>query len=87
MCIRDRYYERIGDHAVNIGGRVRYMVTGWLPEHTGAARVQARTRTEHPSDEADDDAGEPVVAANGDGAGVEGDGRSGLRLAPPAQDA
>jgi hypothetical protein len=26
---------------VNIGERVRYMVTGWLPEHTGAARVAA----------------------------------------------
>ena len=32
-----RYYERIGDHAVNIGQRVEYMVTGWLPEHTGAS--------------------------------------------------
>jgi phosphate uptake regulator len=30
------------DHAVNIGERVRYMVTGWLPEHTGAARAAAR---------------------------------------------
>ncbi|MGZ4716206.1 MAG: hypothetical protein ACXWCB_05845, partial [Acidimicrobiales bacterium] len=35
-------YERIGDHSVNIGVRVEYMVTGWLPEHTGAARLHAR---------------------------------------------
>lgn len=37
-----RFYERIGDHAVNMGERVRYMVEGWLPEHTGALRAQAR---------------------------------------------
>ena len=42
LALIGRYYERIGDHAVNIGARVEYMVTGWLPEHSGAARLVAR---------------------------------------------
>lgn len=36
-----RYYERVGDHSVNIGERVRFMATGLLPEHAGAERVRA----------------------------------------------
>ncbi len=40
LAVVARFYERIGDHAVNIGERVRYVVTGWLPEHKGAARYR-----------------------------------------------
>lgn len=42
LALFGRYYERVGDHAVNIGERTVYMVTGWLPEHTGVARSRLR---------------------------------------------
>lgn len=42
LALVGRFYERLGDHAVNIGHRVQYMCTGWLPEHTGAARAAQR---------------------------------------------
>ncbi len=37
-----RFYERLGDHAVNISQRVLYITTGWLPEHDSARRHEAR---------------------------------------------
>src|SRR4029453_7655813 len=69
LALVGRYYERIGDHAVNIGERVRYIVTGWLPERTGVPRVAAtgeRTRTPLTSAQADGDTAPGAVKANGD---------------------
>ena len=37
-----RFYERIGDHAVTIGQRVQFIITGWLPENKGAERFRNR---------------------------------------------
>ncbi len=37
-----RFYERVGDHAVNIGERVRFMADGVMPEPVGSARLHGR---------------------------------------------
>lgn len=42
-----RFYERLGDHAVNISHRVTYIATGWLPQHEGARRQAALDAEAH----------------------------------------
>lgn len=42
MAMVARFYERLGDHAVNISHRVLYIATGWLPEHDAARRHHER---------------------------------------------
>ena len=89
LALVGRYYERIADHAVNIGERVRYMVTGWKPEHVGAARLAQRRAAGLPTFDDEpgvpEGAGSPAVeaASNGvapngtrpdPGAGAAGDG-------------
>lgn len=55
MAMVARFYERLGDHAVNISQRVLYVTTGWLPEHDAAMRHRARTAIEgDPGDEGAD---------------------------------
>ena len=51
LALIGRYYERIGDHAVNMGERVAFLVSGWMPEHTGAARFEQRGRKTSPAND------------------------------------
>ena len=41
MAMVARFYERIGDHAVNISQRVIYIATGAMPEHDSSQRSRA----------------------------------------------
>ncbi len=45
LAVVARFYERIGDHAVNIGERVGFAITGWLPDHRGAGRARPPRQT------------------------------------------
>jgi phosphate transport system protein len=45
LAVVARFYERIGDHAVNIGERVGFAITGWLPDHRGAGRTRPQRLT------------------------------------------
>ena len=45
LAVVARFYERLGDHAVNVGNRVRYIATGVLPEHEPGSARAAATRS------------------------------------------
>ena len=43
MAMTARFYERIGDHAVNMAHSVQYLITGVIPasgDHRRAGRMQ-----------------------------------------------
>ena len=46
LAMVGRYYERVGDHAVNIAKRVCYLVTGGLDEHLVGPRVRIQVDRE-----------------------------------------
>lgn len=54
LALVSRFYERLGDHAVNMGEMVQFVVTGWMPEHTGAARARARREAKQQQQAAED---------------------------------
>ncbi|MCP3989821.1 MAG: phosphate signaling complex protein PhoU [Actinomycetia bacterium] len=74
LALVARYYERVGDHAVNIGERVTYMVTGRLPEHdTGELMARMRTVLRHADHEASEDGDDSDGEMAGSRATVVGD--------------
>ena len=46
LALIGRFYERLGDHAVNISKRVVYIATGWVPEHVSDDRQRAQAAVE-----------------------------------------
>ena len=58
LALIARFYERLGDHAVNIAKRVVYIATGAIPEHEASGRPRPddsgdgarQGGTEHPGD-------------------------------------
>ncbi len=58
LALVGRYYERLGDHAVNVGEHTVFMVTALRAEHLGAERARLRALEQEASGvppSADDD--------------------------------
>lgn len=47
LALVGRFYERLGDHSVNLANKVRYIATGWLPEH------ESRSNSDQPGTPSD----------------------------------
>ena len=56
LAVVARFYERIGDHAVNVSERTRFMINGWTREQDAVSRFRSRG----------DGAGEIAVASKND---------------------
>ena len=82
LAVVARFYERIGDHAVNIGERVQYIVTGSLPPHKSAARLNERLddtgQLARLAMYAEVDDADEVVEADGVDGVLEADGADGV---------
>jgi phosphate transport system protein len=42
LAVVARFYERIGDHAVNVSERTRFMINGWTREQDAVSRFRSR---------------------------------------------
>ena len=51
LALIGRFYERLGDHAVNISKRIVYIATGWVPEHVSDDRQIAQAVVEARAEE------------------------------------
>jgi len=62
LALLGRYYERLGDHAVNVGERVRYRVSGWQPTFDEAPSASGGQVAAAIAAALTHDGGEPVDA-------------------------
>ena len=70
LAVVARFYERLGDHAVNISHRVIYIATGWLPEHESRDGVSSREDGPDSTPQADPARPDDDDAPRGRGSGV-----------------
>ena len=50
LAVVARFFERIGDHAVNIGEKVQYVASGWMPERAAPVDEPVREADTEPAE-------------------------------------